>query len=277
MPRIGARKQVCIGEGGGLIARDALVEPERLESGGGGAGMALLFPAGGRASADAVAQLLAKPDAAAPARISSHRGQTEGWLELLSSGLTFDLAGLADAPAEPLAEPRHFFGLPRDAGSFAFECAVLRPGPHLSGAGAMVPVVRGMAALASRLARGLGALAVCWQPAGSWMDVQYFARIVDGWITGGAFPALGLTGIERKADGAVESDGLAWFVGQELRVEPRCGETAADTVKLAVRMIDHLVREGPVTARATLLGPDGETLLAEPRADGRFVRLSRDG
>ena len=36
----------------------------------------------------------------------------------------------------------------------------------------MVPVVRTMAALASTLAAELGALAVCWQPAGSWMDVS---------------------------------------------------------------------------------------------------------
>lgn len=140
----------------------------------------------------------------------------------------------------------------------------------------MVPVVRTMAILASQLARGLGAKAVCWQPAASWMDVQYFARIVEGWGPGGAFPALGLTGIERTADGGVESDGLGWFIGQELRVEPRSGEAAADTVKLAVRVIDHLIREGPVTARTALTGPQGEALLAEPSSDGRLVRLWRD-
>lgn len=258
-----------------------------------GAGFALLFPAGTSVSAEDVDRHFARPpvwqgtspggDRAAagqqdplPARISSQRGSAEGWLELLASGLTFDLVGLAPGAAIPAPHPRHFFGLPRDIDALAYQCIVLRPGPHLAGGGAMVPVVRIMAALASQLARALGAQALCWQPSASWMDAQYFARIVEGWLAGGAFPALGLTGIERTADGGVESDGLAWFIGQELRVEARAGEAAADTVKLAVRMIDHLVREGPIAARAALSGPAGEGLLAEPSADGRLVRLWRD-
>lgn len=257
----------------------------------------MLFPAGNRASADDVSGYFDQPTpdkptahqgaatsagaqaasvANSPGRISNQRGRGEGWLELLASGMTFDLVGLKPGPVLPVPQPRHFFGLPRDAGTFDFECIVLRPGPHLAGAGAMVPVVRTMALLASMLARELGATAVCWQAAGSWMDVQYFARITDTWVAGGAFPALGLTGIERTADGGVESDGLAWFTGQELRVEPRGGEAAADTVKLAVRMIDRLVREGALAAREAFAGPDGEALLAEPSADGGLVRLWRD-
>ena len=257
--------------GGGLIARDGHRESAQAE-----AGLALLFPAGSRATVEDVERILAQPDAGKTARISSQRARGEGWLELLASGLTFDLAGLAPEPALQAPGPRHVFGLPRDAGTFDLESIVLLPGPHLAGAGAMVPVVRAMAVLASALARGLGALAVCWQPAGSWMDVQYFARIVESWSAGGAFPALGLTGIERMADGGVESDGLAFFIGQELWVEARGGEAASDTVKLAVRMVDHLIREGPVKAREALTGPDGEALVAEPSGDGRFVRLRRD-
>jgi hypothetical protein len=140
----------------------------------------------------------------------------------------------------------------------------------------MLPVVKTMADVASRLAVGLGSKVVCWQPAGCWMDPGYFSRIAEGWSEGGAFPALGFTGIERTQDGGVESDGLAFFIGQELRVEARRGESAADTVKLAVRVIDHLVRHGPLAGREELAGPGGEALLAEPSGDGRFVRLWRD-
>ncbi len=236
----------------------------------------LLFPAGRRASADAVERLLAEPQGGKTARISSARGRGDGWLELLSSGLTFDLVGLTPGPARVVPPARHWFGLSRDANRFAFEAIVLLPGPHLAGAGAMVPVVRTMALLASELARGLGALAVCWQPAGSWMDVAYFARIIEGWGAGGAFPALGLTGIARTHDGGAETDGLAFFTGQELRVESRSGEAPAETVKLAVRMVDHMVREGRVESRSVLTGPSGEPLLAEPSGDGRRVRLWRD-
>jgi len=198
-------------------------------------------------------------------------------VEVLASGLTFDLAGLLPGP--PLAPPnaRHFFGLSRDTGSQLYEAIALSPGPHLAGAGAMLPVVRTMAAIASALALELDAQAVCWEPAGSWMDPQYFSRVVDGWCKGGAFPALGLTGIERTYDGGVESDGLSFFVGQELRIESRRGESAADTVKLAARVIDHLVNSGAIFAREALVGPGGEPLLAEPSTDGKLLRVWRDG
>jgi hypothetical protein len=239
----------------------------------------LLFAAGGRPNAEAVEQALATAGSAKriAARVSSQRAQAEGWVELLASGLTFDLAGLEPGPALPAPDARHFFGLSRDANSFSFEAVAIFPGPHLADARAMVPVVRTMTLLASTLALELGALAVCWQPAGSWMDIHYFSRIVEGWSAGGAFPALGLTGIERTQDGGVESDGLAFFIGQELRVEARRGEAAADTVKLAARVIDHLVSNGALAKREALVGPTGEALLAEPSSSGQFVQVWRDG
>ncbi len=224
-----------------------------------------------------VEALLATPSLSAHTRVSSSRGQGEGWLELLSSGLTFDLGGLAPAPAPRPPAPRHTFGLPRDIGSHDWEACVLVPGPHLADAGAMEPVVRVMAMLASQLAQGLGAVAVCWLPAASWMDVTYFARIVEGWCSGGAFPALGFSGMQRGEDGTVASEGLAFFTGQELRVEARPGESPADTVKLAVRLADRLVRDGPIAVPGRLTGPDAEGLYAEPSPDGRHVRLRRQG
>lgn len=51
------------------------------------------------------------------------------------------------------------------------------------------------------------------------MGIHYFSRAVGGWQAGGAFPAPGLIGIERTYDGGAESDGLFYFVGQELRIE----------------------------------------------------------
>ena len=69
--------------------------------------------------------------------------------------------------------------------------------------------------------------------------------------------------------------GLAFFAGQELRVEPGAGEVPAQTVKLAVRVIDHVVRHGPIRALSELQGPAGEPLLAEPSRDGQLVRVWR--
>lgn len=257
-------------KGGGLIASLG-----HLDAAGGKSGLALLFPAGERAGVAAVEALLAQPRLAATARVTSLRGQGEGWIELLASGLTFDLAGLLPSESAVFPASRHIFGLPRDIGESAWEACLLTPGPHLADAGAMEPVVRTMAAVASALAQGLGAAAVCWLPAASWMDVTYFTRIVDGWCSGGAFPALGFSGMERLGDGTVASEGLAFFTGQELRVEPRPGEAPADTVKLAVRLADRMVRDGRIAEAGRLTGPDSEALIAEPSADGRLVRLRR--
>lgn len=249
------------------------------------AGLSLLFAAGSRPSAADVERVFNAPQAAgaavhgvggAIARISSRRGVQEGWLELLASGLTFDLRGLAEGEACPVPPPSHYFGLPRRVADLVLEAITLAPGPHIGGGGAMVPVVKAMAVVTSELALKLGPMAVCWQPAASWMDSDYFARIIAAWRGGGAFPALGMCGVERKPDGGVESQGLAFLVGHELRVEPRPGEPAAETVKLAVRMIDHLVRHGPIQGREALTGPSGEALLAETASHGRFVRLWRE-
>jgi hypothetical protein len=275
--------------GAGLITRDAHRHSAQAE-----AGLVLLFAAGARPSAEAVEHAFAQPEQSfeegslPPAqtqevhkriasRIISQRGRADGWVEVLANGLTFDLAGLEPGPGLTAPGARHFFGLPRNSDSFVFEAISIFPGPHLAGAGAMIPVVRTMAAIASTLARELGALAVCWEPAGSWMDVQYFSRVIAGWSAGGAFPALGLTGIERMHDGGVESDGLAFFVGQELRIESRRGEAPADTVKLATRVIDHLVNNGAILGREALVGPSGEPLMAEPSADGKFLQVWRGG
>lgn len=266
-------QHACNWAGDSLIARDAHLDTLQADS-----GLCLLFAAGTRPSVEDVERLFAEAGQriGKVARISSRRGMAEGWLELLASGLTFDLTGLIPGAAMPRPRARHFFGLAPQVAEGEFEAISLLPGPHIAGGEAMLPVIRIMAEVASALADGFACKVVCWQPAGCWMDSGYFARIAEGWSDGGAFPALGLTGIERTQDGGVESDGLAFFIGQELRVEARRGEGAADTVKLAVRVIDHLVRHGPLAAREELTGPDGEALLAEPSADGRFVRLWRE-
>lgn len=239
--------------------------------------LSLLYAAGHRPCAGDVERLLQEP--ARPgtqgARISHRPPNGEGWLELLASGLTFDMVGLD--PAAPARVPLHdhFFGLPEAIATDDLQPVSLLPGEHISSGAAMIPVVRIMAGLAVRLAAVPGVKAVCWTPSASWMDPGYFGRIVSGWLNGGAFPALGLTALERTADGGVESVGLDFFIGQELRVEARPGEDPPATIKLAVRMIDHMVRHGAISAQEALKGPDGEAMLAEPTPDRRMVRLWR--
>lgn len=215
--------------------------------------------------------------AGAAARISYRPDEPEGWVELLASGLTFDLTGLA--PAEPAPPPPqgHYFGLDAAAAARPLEAITLIPGQHIVGGIAMMPVVRAMAGLAANIALPFSVKAVCWHPAQSWMEPQYFARIVLNWLAGGAFPALGLTAVEEADDRSVMSKGLAFFIGQEVQLEALRDEAPADTVKLAVRLIDYMVRNGPLRAPRELEGPGGERLHAEPSRFGKSVWVWRGG
>ncbi|HMP57067.1 MAG TPA: hypothetical protein PKD92_10905 [Novosphingobium sp.] len=243
------------------------------------AGFSLLFAAGTRPGVAEVERLLqtAPPANLGSARISHRPADDEGWLELLASGLTFDLAGLAPAPPAPLPRAVHRFGIGDDTAGKVHEAVSLLPGEHIMAGSAQVTVVRVMAGLAARLVGLGGVRAVAWHPAASWMEAGYFTRVVAAWLAGGVFPALGLTAFESTADGGIESVGLAFFTGQELRVEALAGEARADTVKLAVRAVDMLVRHGPLADRFTLIGPSGEPLVVEPDAGGKVLRLWREG
>ncbi len=252
--------------------------------------LSLLFAAGERPSQQGIVDLLAPPVLAPPApssvgdagdagarplvSVSLRPEGTVSWLELSAQGLAFDLIGLGPASV-PLPPAEHFFGLPSDLGDFVFEAVALAPGPHLAGGEAMLPVVRTLLAIALHLAAGLPVKAVCWHPAGCWMEPRYFVRVAEAWLAGGAFPALGLTAVRRLPDGGAQSAGLAFFTGQELVVEAMPGEPSAETVRLVTRAIDHFVRHGPLLAPATLEGPVGEVLSAAPEEEGRLVRLLR--
>jgi hypothetical protein len=238
------------------------------------AGVSLLFAVGARPAAGDIEHLLSL--AAQPGASVSHRPpDEEGWIELLASGLTFDLHGLAPSASAPVPAIGHLYGLPADIAKFEFEAIALEPGAHIAAAGAMIPVVRVLVGLAAQLALRLPLTGVCWQPAQSWMEPKYFCRIVANWLSGGAFPALGLTGVVWRREGLLETAGLAFFVGQEVRLRQRPGETGSETIKLAGRIIDHLVRHGPVAGAQELVGLGPERLLAKPAPDGKVIEVSR--
>ena len=195
-------------------------------------------------------------------------------LELLVSGLTFDLQGLAPANSCPVPAPEHLFGLSQENLPDTLEAIALVPAHHISGGSALIPIVQAMIGLAAQIALPLAATAVCWQPARSWMDPQYFSRIVSNWLSGGPFPALGLTALSENAEG-LRSEGLAYFANQEVQVEGRTGEDRAQTAKLAIRLIDYVVRNGRFVDEIAFAGSDGEAMRIALSESGRLATLER--
>lgn len=229
--------------------------------------LAVLYERGQRPSIDAVRHAA---DASGAFALSHDPGGDAGWAEALVTGLTFDLCGLAPGAGEAVPPIAHRFGLTPDWRGDALEAVLVRPGAHLAGAAAMLPVVRACVALGAALAGQTGAVAVVWIPARSAMTPDYFAGAVADWQGGGAFPALGLAALVADRAG-MTSEGLAFFTGQEIEV---CGSDRSHAGRIAVRLIHGLVSHGPLLVPTDLTGPDGERLRAQPSDDGCTVRVS---
>ncbi|EQB12021.1 hypothetical protein L284_15925 [Novosphingobium lindaniclasticum LE124] len=231
-----------------------------------GNGVSLYFSPGQRPSAETIAALLEQSSGAIMARISHRPPDRDGWLELLASGLTFDLLGLAPAlpSLSPISVQTHGFDqAPRMEG---LEGIDLLPGGHIAGGAGLAPIIRTQAGLAASLALKLPVAAVGWQSARTLMEPRYFAQIVVNWLAGGTFPALGLTALLRGQDGSIATRGLARFVGSEMQLEGSVEETPADTLKLAIRVVDYLVRQGPLTETREIESPRGRLLLEASQA-----------
>ena len=237
-------------------------------------GLALLFLDGKRPSVQQITRLLAQlPPSERCFGISFQPTEAEGWAELISNGLTFDITGLAPAaPATP-DEIAYRCGFPPGAPAPAVEAVELRVGAHLSGGEMLLPVVRTQVAVAAALCALEGAYAVVWRGARSAMAPAYFAQVIRRWVSGGPFPALGLTALYTDPEGGLHSEGLAAFTNQELFIEHSSLGNPASAAKFAIRLIHTMVDSGPIRQRCEMAGPEGERLVVEPSADGRQLRV----
>lgn len=235
-------------------------------------GLALLFPVEARPSAAAVLSAIAEPTGPIPVVPGHVPDPATGTLELLAQGLAFELTGLAEAPTLAPPPVRHRFGLPA-APLDHLAALIIRPGVHLQAAINLLPVVRAQAAIAARLATLPGVQALCWTPAASAMAPATYASTVIAWLDGGPFPALGFTALVPAADGALRSEGLAFFTGQELHLEPHPGRSPREAARIAVRLIDELAGAEPLAGKTRFTGPSGESLIADPDGEHGVIRI----
>ena len=240
-----------------------------------------MFAAGDRPARDAVVALAERNYGFAisldPAVETGAGGDHDAgdWLELITNGLTFDLTGLAPGKPAPLPPEGPLYCFDERLEAPRLEAVALQTGPHLTGGATMLPVVRTLAWLAAQLTELPGVRAVAWQPARCWCDPTHFRTSVLRWIEGGPFPGLGLASLAPMPDGGLQSQGLALFAGQEVRLEPELIEDRAAGAKVALRLMHWLAEHGKLTGEERLTGPDGQPLRVEPSSNGRFVRAWR--
>ncbi len=239
----------------------------------------LLFPAGGRPDGALIQEAVAGIERVSishrpPASEDPQRGEGS-WLELLSDGLTFDLLGLAPGPSLTIPEPRHHIDRQHNPAE-ELEAVGLAPGPHLAAAAGALPVVRTMLAigvgLSAQIPRTAGFL---WRPSGAVIGAEFFRKSAQQWLTGGPFPALGLTGIAALATGGLRSDGLDFFTGQEVEIEPSLCTDPVAGMRLAVRVIDLLVGAEALREPSQIETSDASHIVLEPSGDGGTVKVSK--
>jgi hypothetical protein len=199
------------------------------------------------------------------------------WVELLRDGLTFDLSGLAPGPASAFPAAAHRFDLPALPSPDEYEAMVLRPGPHLAEGTGSLPVMRELLALGCDIVRQFDdVLAVVWGPAGTAIGRRYFESVTSAWLDGGPFPALGLTAFAEAGDGALESVGLAFWIGQELRLEPPLSADRVAATRLGIRLVNHLVLAGRLAEDDRIIAPDGSRLVLRPSRSRALISVWRE-
>ncbi|MEO0872876.1 MAG: hypothetical protein AAFY19_13085, partial [Pseudomonadota bacterium] len=199
------------------------------------------------------------------------------WVELLREGLTFDLVGLAPSDPCPFPVVEHRFDLDALPTAFRSEALQLAPGQHLAGAGSSLPVVRGLVALARDLTHHFDDLeAIVWPASQSAIGRRFFESISTAWLDGGPFPALGLTAFKETMDGALQSVGLDFWIGQELRIEPPISNDKVAATRLGVRLVNQLIVIGGLDDSERIVAPDGSRLIMRPSRNRKFIRVWRE-
>jgi hypothetical protein len=228
-------------------------------------------------AADAAAGSLVAQGEPVPAAGSGADAQDEAWVELLREGLTFDLRGLADGASRPVPDIAHRFDFSSAAAMAELEALSISPGRHLAGGERSMPVLKGILGLARDLTQHFEDLqAVYWQPSGSAIGRRFFESVITAWLEGGAFPALGLTAFDEVADGALQSVGLAFWIGQELRIEPPLTADKVAATRLGVRLVNQLVIVGGLDESERIIAPDGTRLVMRPSRNRNFIRVWRE-
>lgn len=215
-------------------------------------------------SMPALSDLLSGPERGLQYFVSHAPEASEGWAEVLSNGLTFDLCGLADGPVMSAPDIASAVGLawPDSAPSGWLTVA---PGPHLAGAERLLPVIRVVSMLLMELAKVGPAKGIAWLPARLVLKTDVFERAVRPWLEGGAFPAPAFVSMHREADGTLRTEGLKFLTGQEFSLSPSASGDLRQLPFVALRLVDWLVAHGPVVEpmRAVLAGTGAVLLEAE--------------
>ena len=198
------------------------------------------------------------------------------WLELLIEGLTFDLKGLEEPFSVNATTFQHSIDINPPERDNAYQALVLLPGPHLAGGQSQLPIFRAHMALGATIGASLpGIVGFGWPESETLISGDRFAELIDHWLQGGALPVPSLIALKDTMDGGLQSVGLSYFTGQELRIEPGQWTDPDNARRQAIRLIQQMFLSGKLEKSEQLTGPDGNPLRLETSANKKFIRVWR--
>ena len=135
----------------------------------------------------------------------------------------------------------------------------------------MPPVVAGLLSLGAEICDNLPVRLVHWWPSELANGPAFFGEAVRDYANGGAFPALSLVRFEKSGASTITTNGLDWFVRQEIAFDT-AGLDEASVVKRLVRLLHDIVENGPLMDEMLVDGLQaGERLQLLPSDDGHLV------
>lgn len=194
-------------------------------------------------------------------------------LELLASGLLFDCRWPEAALGIGMPDILGRHGLPPE-----FETRHLRPvrlmtNTRATGGNVALPLAQEVLGMAARFSTLPDFSAAIWHPGRSVMGQAYLRSVSANWIEGGIFPTRGLIALREMPDGAIQSEGLAFFIGQEMRIEPELLGDPDIADRIAARLVDRLIGAGRADTALDIMGSDGRKLRVAPSSNGRILRV----
>lgn len=145
--------------------------------------------------------------------------------------------------------------------------------PHV-GDGLKIPAIaKVFLSIGASLARQLSAIAVVWQPSALQTDTDYFAEVVDSYLSGGVFPVLPIVDFEfDNVDNMLQSNGLGLFCGQEFELRSDRLERP-DLIRRAIRLAHDLAINGAVEEEQDVPDIDPESVIhLAPNTDGTLLQ-----
>lgn len=196
------------------------------------------------------------------------------WAELIWNGLSYRLLGIAPGTGAVAALPP---GTDVHGNSIALMEAVdIVAGPHLAGAENSIPIVKALWNMVGGLVETLPHCEmIVWQHSSVALVPQIFREMAADWESKLLHPISGLVQFADEIDLGMKTRGLAFFTGQELRIEPELTNDRDWARRLGMRLADTLIARGNLSEVEEFTGPDGSRLRLTPSQNGKFVRVWR--